>query len=280
MNGGKNASLRTSNTLAAITLLHSTRLLSDREASRLKEAYRFFRILEHRLQMLEYAQTHSLPEAKGERKRIAVRMALSHDQFEKLLAGHLANVRRIFNTVFTNKDSGRHSDVELFLNEKPGSEFSQTFAGRYRLGNNEKTVRTLRRMLYGTNLLGKKEFPERTRTLFKSVAEPLLEEISASIAPDQALAHCERILSSFPSPDAMYSLCAEKNFRKSFITICAQSGMLAKQFALSPGLAETVLTSVDTVLREDPVLTPPGEDVHSWKAGEECKLAVRYSWAR
>ena len=276
LNGGKNASLRTSNTLAAVTLLHSMHLLSGREAAQLREAYCFFRILEHRLQMLAYAQTHSLPEAARERKKIALRMAIPSDQFEKLLAGHLLNVRRIFKTVFTKRDFGRHSDVELFLNEKPGSDFSQSFAGRYRLGNNEKTIRTLRRMLYGTNLLGKKEFPERTRTLFKSVAEPLLDEISASIAPDQALAHCERILSSFPSPDAMYSLCAEKNFRRSFITICAHSGMLARQFALSPGLAEQVLTSVETVLREDVVPAPPGVSVHLWKAVEECKLAVRY----
>ena len=120
-------------------------------------------------------------------------------------------------------------------------------------------------MMYGTNLLGKKEYTERTRTLFKNIAEPLLEEIGASIAPEQALAHCERIFSSFPSPDAMYSLCSEKNFRKSLVTICTQSGMLAKQFALSPGLAETILTGVNTVLHDDAAHFPSVENIHEWK---------------
>ena len=175
LNGGKNDSLRNSNTLSAIALLHSALLLSVREADRLREAYIFFRVIEHRLQMIEYTQIHSLPEIKRDRKKIAVRMAMAPDQFEKLLAEHLLNVRRVFNTVFTKKSPDHHSDIEQFLNEKPGSEFSQLFAGRYHFESNEKTVRTLRRMLYGTNLLGKKEYPERTRALFKSIAEPLLE---------------------------------------------------------------------------------------------------------
>ena len=75
----------------------------------------------------------------------------------------------------------------------------------------------------------------------------------------------------------MYSLCSEKNFRKALVSICAQSGMLAKQFALSPGLAETILTSIDTVLRADPAIVPPEENVHEWKIREEYKSAVRYS---
>ncbi len=277
LNGGKNGSLRNSNTLAAIALLYSALLLTTREAAQLREAYVFFRVLEHRLQMLEYTQTHSLPETKRDRKKIAVRMAMAPDRFEKLLADHLLNVRRVFNTVFTKKSLEHHSDIEHFLTEKPGSEFSQTFAGRYRLGNNEKTARTLRRMLYGTNLLGKKEYPERTRTLFKTIAEPLLEEISDSISPDQALVHCEKIFTSFPSPDTMYSLCSEKKFRKALVGICARSGMLTKQFALSPGLAETILTGIDSVLREDPAILPPEENLHEWKVREECKSAVRYS---
>ncbi len=37
----------------AIALLHSALLLSTREAARLREGYIFFRVLEHRLQMLE-----------------------------------------------------------------------------------------------------------------------------------------------------------------------------------------------------------------------------------
>ena len=277
LNGGKNPALRNSNTLAAIALLHSALLLSTREAARLREAYIFFRMLEHRLQMLEYAQTHSLPETKRDRKKIALRMAMTPDQFEKLLAEHLLDVRRVFNTVFTKKSLEHHSDLEQFLAEKPGSEFSQSFAGRYRLESNEKTVRILRRMLYGTNLLGKKEYPERTRMLFKNIAEPLLEELGATIAPGRALVHCEKIFSSSPSPDTIYALCSEKNFRKALVSICARSGMLARQFSLSPGLAETILTGIDTILREDPVIVPPEEGIDAWKVREECKSAVRYA---
>jgi glutamate-ammonia-ligase adenylyltransferase len=75
----------------------------------------------------------------------------------------------------------------------------------------------------------------------------------------------------------MYSLCFEKNFRNALVSICAQSGMLAREFALSPGLAETILTGVDAVLRDDRPGDLPEENVHEWKVREECKSAVRYS---
>jgi len=52
--------------------------------------------------------------------------------------------------------------------------------------------------------------------------------------------------------------------------------MLAKQFTLSPGLAESILTGIDTLLREKIGGIRRGESLHSWKVSEECKLAVRY----
>ncbi|MGA7161294.1 MAG: hypothetical protein WBZ48_09840 [Bacteroidota bacterium] len=276
LNGGKNSSLRNANTLAAIALLHTARLLSATEAARLRDAYVFFRILEHRLQMLEYTQTHSLPVTKRDRKKIAVRMSMTPERFEKLLVEHLENVRLIFNSVFAATPLQPQSTVERFVTEKPGSEFSREFAIRYGLGTGEKTLRIIRRMMYGSNLLGKKEYTERTRTLFKAIAEPLLEEIGTSIAPERALAHCERIFSSLSSPDGMYSLCSGKNFRKSLVSICTQSGMLANQFALAPGLAETILTGVNTILRNDTERFYPTNNIHEWKISEESKAAVRY----
>ena len=276
LNGGKNPDLRTANTLAAIELLCGASLLAEREAARLRQAYIFLRTLEHRLQMLAYTQTHFLPETKRERKKIAARMGLSPERFDKLLEEHFRSVRHVFRAVFTKNDAERGSDIEHFLASKPDSEFSRTFALRYRLSSNDKTLRILRRMAYGTNLLGKKEYPERTRTLFKNIAGALLEEIGASAAPDQALAHCEKIFSSFPSIDVMYSLCSERNFRKSLVDLCARSGMLAKQFALSPPLAETILTGIDSMLSEGPQRPSKRSNLHEWKVQEECRAAVNY----
>ena len=275
VNGGKTPAIRNANTLAALALLQTHSILSETETGELREAYVFFRELEHRLQMLEYVQTHSIPGGKRDRKKLAVRMGLTHDEFEYKLRSHQHNVRRIFNSVFT-KEGASQSAVDRFMTEKPDSEFSRAYAGRFRLENIENAVRLLRRLMYGTNVLGKKEYPERTRTLFRKIAEPLLEEIAFSAAPDFALSHCERILSSFTVPDTMYSLCTERNFRTAFIKLCAESAMLSNRFALSPDLAETILTGINGVMNEGAAPPPPASGIHQWKNREESKAAVRY----
>ena len=276
LNGGKNPDIRNTNTLASLALLKAANILSDTEAGQLHEAYVFFRVLEHRLQMLQYAQTHSLPSARRERKRLAARMHLSADEFDRLLRKRTHDVRSVFNAVFTPQPARIYSSLDHFLDGKPGSDFSREFAGRYGLDNYEKAQRIIRRMTFGSNLLGKKEYPERTGLLFRAIAEPLLETIGSSIAPDYALAHCERIVSSFPSPDAMYSLCAENKFRSAFVKICAESSMLTNRFALSPGLAETILTSLNVIVHDDSIPPPPAGYAHDWKVREECKSALRY----
>ena len=275
VNGGKTPAVRNTNTLAAIALLQTGSLLTETEAIQLREAYIFFRVLEHRLQMLEYAQTHSLPESKRERRKLAVRVGVAPEDFESLLKSHRQNVRRIFNTVFT-REASPHSSFDRFLTEKPDSEFSRGFAGRFQLENVENALRILRRLMYGTTLLGRKEYPERTRMLFRKIAEPFLEEIAFTVAPDLALAHCERTLSSFPSPDTMYTLCAERNFRTAFVKLCAESGMLSNRFALSPDLAEMILTGINGIMNDDAIPDPHLPAIHQWKTREECKAAVRY----
>jgi glutamate-ammonia-ligase adenylyltransferase len=276
VNGGRNPSIRNANTIAALRLLHTASLVSSAEAAQIEEAYIFFRTLEHRLQMLEYAQTHSLPVKKHDRERLAAWMAMSPATFDASLQLCLHNVRRVFDNVFTHKAARHHSDIERFLSGKSDSQFSQSFAHNYSLHDIEQTVRKLRGMMYGSTVLGKKEYTAQTRTHFKRIAEPFLEEIAVSVAPDRALANAERVLSSFLSPDAMYALLAEKNFRRTFVTICARSGMMAKHLSLSPGLAETVLTGIENFLREESIPEPRISRLHQWKIREECKAAVRY----
>ncbi|HTR81479.1 MAG TPA: hypothetical protein VMM58_07595 [Bacteroidota bacterium] len=275
INGGKNPAIRSANTLEAITLLRANNLIAPDEEAQLREAYIFLRVLEHRLQMLAYAQTHSLPASKEERKKFALRMGLTAGDFEQRLETHQRNVRRIFNAVFTHPHSD-NSLVDQFLSEQADSKFSLEFARRFNFRHVEKTLTTLRRLMFGTTIHGKKEYPERTRTLFRNIAEQFLAEIASTPLPDRTLAHCERMLSSFSSPDAVYSLLREQNFRKAFVGLCAKSGMLANRFALSPSIAETLLTNIGDIANDKTIPSPLAGKLYEWKSQEECKAVIRY----
>jgi glutamate-ammonia-ligase adenylyltransferase len=79
--GGRNRKLRAAGTLAALAALAAAGAIAESAREALTAAYIFYRGVEHRIQMLEDAQTHKLPADEEARARVA---ALSG--FESLAA--------------------------------------------------------------------------------------------------------------------------------------------------------------------------------------------------
>jgi [glutamine synthetase] adenylyltransferase / [glutamine synthetase]-adenylyl-L-tyrosine phosphorylase len=71
LNGGKRPDIRERNTPRALPRLVVAGLLTDREAHTLADAYRFWRQLEHRVQVATGAQRHRLPAVDDERAWMA-----------------------------------------------------------------------------------------------------------------------------------------------------------------------------------------------------------------
>src|SRR5687767_14771227 len=69
--GGRDAELRVRPTLEALKVLEVKHLLPAQAAQELRDAYVFLRNLEHRLQYLDDAQRHDLPEDAEDRARVA-----------------------------------------------------------------------------------------------------------------------------------------------------------------------------------------------------------------
>ncbi|MEK6638728.1 MAG: bifunctional [glutamine synthetase] adenylyltransferase/[glutamine synthetase]-adenylyl-L-tyrosine phosphorylase [Pseudomonadota bacterium] len=63
IHGGRDASLRVPATVAALLALSQAGWIGADEAGTLSDAYRLYRMIEHRLQMVDDQQTHSLPKA-------------------------------------------------------------------------------------------------------------------------------------------------------------------------------------------------------------------------
>jgi [glutamine synthetase] adenylyltransferase / [glutamine synthetase]-adenylyl-L-tyrosine phosphorylase len=61
IHGGRDVTLRTASTLGALEALAAAGRVDREQASTLAQAYRLYRTVEHRLQMIDDQQTHSLP---------------------------------------------------------------------------------------------------------------------------------------------------------------------------------------------------------------------------
>lgn len=100
LHGARHAFLQERSTLKALHALQQLGLLSGEEARGLADAYRFLRTVEHRLQIEEEAQTHSLPEVPEARELLARSLGFSDlGEFEARLAQHTGIVRGIFERV-------------------------------------------------------------------------------------------------------------------------------------------------------------------------------------
>ncbi len=97
LRAGRQPFLQTSQTLACLEKLAQYNLLSGEDARGLREAYCFLRNVEHRLQMEENLQTHTIPVSRPAHERLAKLMNFgSIEEFETARQAHSGQVRRIF----------------------------------------------------------------------------------------------------------------------------------------------------------------------------------------
>jgi glutamate-ammonia-ligase adenylyltransferase len=97
LHAGKLPFLQTAQTLPCLAKLAQYKLLAEEEAQQLDAAYWFLRDVEHRLQMEENQQTHTIPTDHHAQLRLARLMGfVSLAEFEAALQLHTGNVRRVY----------------------------------------------------------------------------------------------------------------------------------------------------------------------------------------
>ncbi|MES1206785.1 MAG: hypothetical protein ABUS79_12685, partial [Pseudomonadota bacterium] len=96
IHAGKRRDLRGRSTPRGLRRMEVAGLLSDREARTLASAYRFWRQVEHRVQLEEGAQTHIVPADDGHRGLLARRLGFPDvAAFDARVAEHRAAVKEI-----------------------------------------------------------------------------------------------------------------------------------------------------------------------------------------
>jgi [glutamine synthetase] adenylyltransferase / [glutamine synthetase]-adenylyl-L-tyrosine phosphorylase len=99
--GGRDPALTERKTLRVLALLGERNLLPAEAVSELGAAYVFLRKVEHRLQYLDDAQRHELPEDAEDRTRLARMSGFSSwNNFREILEKHRLAVSRHFEAVF------------------------------------------------------------------------------------------------------------------------------------------------------------------------------------
>jgi len=269
--GGRDPSLRVPTTLGALEALVDAGWVKDATARALAGDYVAHRTLEHRLQMVEDAQTHLIPKSDDARDRLAALCGWSdRAAFERDIAQRLARVHATAEEFFTpgtaRPEAARPEIGEVKLAEmgfaRPAD--AARMLERWR-GANIPATRTT-----------------RARGLFKGLEPLIVEKLASAGSPDEAMAEFDRFLSGLPGGVQVFSLfTANPHLLDLIIEICAAAPRLALHLGRQP-------QALDALLDRDFFAPLPGAatlaaEAEAWLRGEEDYESVLDEvrrWAR
>jgi glutamate-ammonia-ligase adenylyltransferase len=184
--GGRDLALQIKPTLQVLKLLAEKNQLSSDTEVELATAYNFLRRLEHRLQYLDDAQTHNLPEKPDDRELVA--QAMGFGSFEALameLDDHRQNVSRHFEAVFADPNDDNHSLDEIWRGADDESQSSR-YGSLTALGFRDAPAACAR--LAGIRSGSRyQQLSDSARSRFDALVPRLIEAAAAMADPDAAL---------------------------------------------------------------------------------------------
>jgi len=238
--GGRHPELRSPRTLDTLQALVAAGRVAPETAQELTKAYRRLRAVEHRIQMLEDEQTHRLPEADADRRRVA---ALCGDA---PLRNFDAEITRTLKAV-----NARYG--ELFAEEEPlSSRFgSLVFTG---VDDDPETLATIARMGFSSPARVSQTIrawhhghvaatrTERGRELFTRLAPRLLEAAQGTGAPEVAFNRFCDFFGGISSGVQLQSLfLAQPKLFELVVQVLAFAPKLAATLARRPAAIDAML---------------------------------------
>ena len=244
---GKMARLRERNSLIALDLLAEAKLISDDDRQQLSDAYRFLRTVEHRIQVVQERQTHSLPAKADELLALARRSGFLRvnglERFNETLELHRQRVAAIYGSLFHTRDEQLHDQVNpeilYLLDIKADPDLVKDMLAERRLEDVERAYENLAMLRSGPT---KSNVTERKRRIHDQIAPCFLQALLDSPDPDMALGHAERFLSFISGRTSCYALLAEnRETVKLLATLFGTSAFLSKILISHPELLESMV---------------------------------------
>jgi glutamate-ammonia-ligase adenylyltransferase len=227
--GGRNRRLRSPGTITALEALAAAGAIADSARDALKEAYVFLREIEHRIQMLEDAQTHRVPGDAETRARVAALAGFeSLAEFDATVIEHRRIVSDVDHQLFGRGESLADPLGSLIFTGV--EDHPETLATIEKLGFAQpvQVSQTIRGWHHGRIRAMRSE---RARELLTRLTPKLLRAFSNAGDPDHAFS---RFALFFAGLSAGVQVLALLDARPALLDL------LARLLTLAPRLAENL----------------------------------------
>jgi len=252
--GGRDPSLREPATLRALAALTRVGLVPEATRAELEAAYRFLRRIEHRLQMIDDRQTHTVPAEPEALARLAAFAGFAGvDAFAAELTHQLSRVERHYAALFEEAPElgGPGSLVFTGVEDDP-----ETIATLRQMGyaNPSGVAATVRGWHHGRPRATRSA---RAREILTELMPALLAAFARQKQPDQAFARFDAFLTHLPAGVPLFSL-FQRNpaLMDRVATICGAAPLLADYLARHPPVLDGLLDGAAPDRPVEPVLKP------------------------
>ena len=239
--GGRLPALRVAGTCAGLEILARAGRIAAEAATELAAAYDFLRRVEHRLQMVDDAQTHTIPADAAGLARLATFLGFaSVEYFASELLRHLTAVESRYAALFEEAPSLAGPGNLVFTGSEDDPETLKTLA---ELGFAEPgAVAALIRGWHHGRYRATRS--QRARELLTELVPSLLRAFGASASPDTALLRFDQFLARLPAGVQLFSLLYNNaTLLELMAEIMAAGPRLADLLARRPSLLDGVLSA-------------------------------------
>jgi len=238
--GGRDRDLRGSQTCPMLDALAAKNWITQQAADELKEAYRFLRTLEHRVQMVNDEQTHTLPASDEGLAHIACFMGFpSPGAFAEALTVRLQCVQRHYARLFeTAPPLAEDKGSLVFTGTEDDPETLDTLRGLgfERVSEMAATIRG-----WHSGRFSATRSP-RSRELLTALMPALLKALARTSNPDTAFTRFDSFLTALPAGVQLFSmLYSNPGLLDLLADICGTAPRLAVYLGQNPAVLEAVV---------------------------------------
>jgi glutamate-ammonia-ligase adenylyltransferase len=238
--GGRNPNLRPATTLGALEALRARGLVGDTAAAELRHAYLYLRTLEHRLQMIDDEQTHSVPKSDEGVAHVACFMGYPDaDAFDVALTQELETVQGHYARLFESSPELTAPQGNLVFTGVEDD--PETLATLKRMGFKEAhhVANAIRGWHHGRIRAMRSA---RARELLTKLVPLLLEALAKTADPDAAFMQFDRFLSNLPAGVQLFSLfLARPDLLRLVAEIAGSAPRLSGHLARAPATLDALL---------------------------------------
>lgn len=199
VHGGRDSSIRSATTLVALDQLAEGGYIAADDSSLLATSYRFLRTVEHRIQLIEEEQTHTIPSDMALQDDIARSMGFRDDAESRA-------TEKLTNELVAHQTLVRSSHKRLYF--RP---LLEAFASE-KVGEGEAIVERLAAFGFTDATRTRQAVKELTRGLARSsrlmqqLMPLLLDWLSESPDPDEGLLGLRTLIGGFRTPNQIVSI--------------------------------------------------------------------------